>query len=172
MTPMMPRRSPRRRRALAAVACLLWLLGVEVLPNLHLATHDDATPHVHTPGGMIVTVSFGATAHRHADGSVHAHAEPDGDLAEHAEPTADDDEKREERDERDEREAQLAFDTPPDLHVAAGLAHRALALHDPPPPELEPVAPTRHVTLAIALVEDHPGYATPRTASARGPPRA
>ena len=59
------------RRAVATIMCLLWLLGVEVLPNLHLSSHDAST-HEHTTAGTIVTVSFGSTAHAH-DGTVHSH---------------------------------------------------------------------------------------------------
>lgn len=154
---MIARRRSRRRRALAAIACLLWLLGVEVLPNLHLATHDESAPHTHTASGLIVTVSFGETTHRHADGSVHSHAAPDGEPAD-GEPA------------NERANDALAIELPPDLHVAAGLAHRELALHDPPPPDLDPVAPTRLVTLAVALADDHPALEAHATASARGPP--
>jgi hypothetical protein len=42
-----------RRRALAIVASLLWLLGTEALPALHEAHHDDHHTHDAT-GGVIV----------------------------------------------------------------------------------------------------------------------
>ncbi|MEO8840466.1 MAG: hypothetical protein ABI591_00960 [Kofleriaceae bacterium] len=36
-----------RRVVLALVGAVLWLGGVEVMPNLHLALHDSLAPHVH-----------------------------------------------------------------------------------------------------------------------------
>lgn len=52
------------RRHLAIVACLLWLAGVELLPAIHQARHDELAPHRHDNGGMVVTVSFGEAPHR------------------------------------------------------------------------------------------------------------
>ena len=43
--------SRRHRRAIALMTCALWLLGVEVLPNLHLAFHHD--DHTHAADGTI-----------------------------------------------------------------------------------------------------------------------
>jgi hypothetical protein len=148
----------RRRRAFATIACLLWLLGVEVLPNLHLASHDEST-HEHTPAGMIVTVTFGAAAHAH-DGSVHSHDAADraAELARHAE--------------REQHRDQLAIDDPVSAHVASGLAHRALALHAPPPPLLAPLPVVRLVTNAIAVPVGRASVAFVATADARGPPAA
>jgi hypothetical protein len=37
--------SRTRRRAL--LAAFAWLVGVEVLPDIHLALHDELAPHVH-----------------------------------------------------------------------------------------------------------------------------
>lgn len=157
--PMRTRRQIRtRRRTYAVLAALLWLLGVEVLPNLHLATHGDATPHDHTAAGIVVTVSFEAAPHQHADGRVHAHAEPDPAKA-HAT--------------RGRRHAgRLAVDLPADAHTATGLAHHALALHDAPPPELDPVPPTRTVTAVVTPVRGRASLDLHATPTARGPPAA
>ena len=38
---------PSRRRCLAWLGALLWVLGFEVAPNLHLGLHDRLTPHTH-----------------------------------------------------------------------------------------------------------------------------
>ena len=105
-----------RRRALAALAILLWIAGVEVLPNVHLAAHDD--DHTHAPDGTIVRVVF-EQPHRHDDGTVHAHGGGDagGDVADHGAAK------------RKRGSARLAIDEAPAHHAAAGLAHRAVALH-------------------------------------------
>jgi len=149
----------RRRRAFAIVTCLLWLVGIEILPNLHLATHDDTT-HTHGPTGMIVTVSFGAPAHAHDDGSIHSH-----DAADHAADLTRQADRERHRD-------QLALDNPVSTHAAGGLAHHALALHSPPPPLLAPLPVVRLVSSQIALPAGRVGIAFVATADARGPPVA
>ncbi len=63
----------RRRRWFAATACVLWLLGVEVLPDLHLAFHAD--DHTHGADGTIVRVgAHGGDADHDRDHTA-AHAE-------------------------------------------------------------------------------------------------
>lgn len=37
----------RRRALLALVGAILWMAGVELVPNLHLALHDSLAAHVH-----------------------------------------------------------------------------------------------------------------------------
>ena len=114
---------------------MLWLLGVEVLPNLHLATHE--ADHTHEADGTIVRGSFGGT-HSHG-GVVHA-----------------------------DRDEQLAIDVP--AHGAAGIAHRAVALHQPSPPVTEPLA----VTVVPRWIEHTPNErllaADAARPAARGPP--
>ncbi len=44
-------RRSSRRRALALTTCVLWLLGVELLPDLHLQFHAD--DHTHDASGTI-----------------------------------------------------------------------------------------------------------------------
>lgn len=132
-----------RRRAIAIVACTLWLFGVEALPNLHLGTHRD--DHTHTVDGAIVHRG----EHRHGD-TVHSHTPDPKPTRRHL--------------------PQLAFDEVSFSHAAAGLGHRALALHQPAPSRLAPVAVDRPVLISqlaphavlhsIALDRPH----------ARGPP--
>lgn len=62
-------RGLRSRRAIAIVACALWLLGVEALPGVHLAAHSD--DHTHAGDGTILRRG----EHRHG-ATVHAHAKP------------------------------------------------------------------------------------------------
>lgn len=151
-------RTQHRRRAFAMITCLLWLLGVEVLPNLHLAAHDAAT-HEHTAAGTIVTVTFGTAAHAH-DGSVHSHDAADR-AAELTRTAA-----------REHHRNELAIDDPISAHVASGLAHHAVALHAPPPPLLAPLPVVQLVTNVVALPVGRVAVAFVATADARGPPAA
>jgi len=142
-------RSPRARMALAA--CVLWLVGVEVMPALHEVMHGQLAPHRHD-NGSIVTVSFEDTTHRHPDGSIHfvtPRARPVHKPARDGRPHATD-------------------GTP----HADGLAHHAAALLPPLPPITQPLPIDRRPSsLAVArsalLVTRDPVAAT-----ARGPPAA
>lgn len=151
-------RAQHRRRAVAMITCLLWLLGVEVLPALHLSSHDPTT-HEHTPAGMIVTVTFGTATHAH-DGSLHSHDAADraGELSRQAA--------------REQRRNELAIDGPVSRHVASGLAHHAVALHAPAPPLLAPLPVVQLVTDVVALRAGRVDVAFVATADARGPPAA
>ena len=127
---------------------MLWLLGVEVLPDLHLAGHE--ADHTHEPDGTIVRTTFGT--HAHADGVVHA------DHIDH----------EIERDHHRRHGDQLAIDHP--AHGAAGIAHRALALHQPATPLLAPLPIAR----AMLWLEREPNErltaADAARPAARGPP--
>ncbi|MFN0252180.1 MAG: hypothetical protein ACKV2T_35215 [Kofleriaceae bacterium] len=140
------------RRPYAALLCFVWLLAVEVLPNVHLHSHGDHA-HEHAADGTVITVSFESSTHRH-DGVTHSHA----DAHEPARDT-----KKKARD-------ILAIDHVPDLHAAAGLAHRALALHEPPPPVLDAIATVRVTSDIIDVATGRETVAFEATADARGPP--
>lgn len=57
------------RRVLACVAAWLWLLGVEVMPNLHVGLHGRLTPHTHEgEAGVVHAHDDHAAAHGHAHG--------------------------------------------------------------------------------------------------------
>ena len=152
-------RAQHRRRAAAALCALVWLLGIEVLPNLHLAFHDPST-HTHTPAGMIVTVTFGEPAHTHAAGSIHSHDAADRaiELASAAD--------------RARHNDKLAIDVALVVHDATGLAHRATALHAPAAPLLAPLPAVRLVTNVIASPVGRACVAFVATSDARGPPAA
>lgn len=135
------------RRRLALVACVLWLLGVEVLPAVHQGMHASLEPHRHDAGGMIVTVTFDEPAHRHADGSVHAHH---GTA-----PVTNRDTRNRLRD--------------PSSH-AAGLAHHAEALIAVAPPLSAPIPIDRRPTSVVPLPIRILSSATVPEAAARGPP--
>src|SRR5262245_15748294 len=113
---MKGRHHHRQRRAFAVAACVLWLLGVEVLPNLHLAVHHD--DHTHAAYG---TLGF-------TDDDDHEH---DADHADHDVDHGDADHD-------------IELDHPePERHAAGGISHHAVALHHPPPLPLAPVEVAR-----------------------------
>lgn len=53
----------RCARALGAIAVVLWILGIEVQPGLHLASHD-AAPHTHAADGTPIAIEGGEVAAR------------------------------------------------------------------------------------------------------------
>lgn len=146
------------RRTYAALLCLVWLLGIEVLPNVHLASHASR-PHEHAADGTIITVSF--DAHSHGD-VVHSHA---------SHPSRDSNASRDSRTSRARsRAGVLALEQAPDTHAASGLTHRAAALHASPPLILDavPVDRVEHVARYARTGRD--AVAPIATRDARGPP--
>jgi hypothetical protein len=125
----------QRQRVLAILACMLWLLGVEAFPAIHLAHHE--ADHSHDAMGTIV---------HHGDHDHTAPTAPKRDLE------------------------QLAIDHPVEPgHQADGIAHHAVALHQPAPPQLPAVIRIATAdTFALALISA--GARIVATA-ARGPPQ-
>jgi hypothetical protein len=156
------RRSPSThtsRRRHAVLALLVWLLGVEVLPDLHLATHAWLPAHHHDGDAppsdeLVVTVHGDRTAaalHAH-DGSVHGH----GVAARATVP---------------DRDAIHRED--PARHPGHGqhsAAHRALALLAPAPVLHQPLPVDHHVIPVSHAVARLVAIAPPPDAGARGPP--
>ena len=143
----------RYRQAFAVTAALLWLLGVEVLPNLHLGTHDRHQ-HTHSADGSIVAHADDADAelerlhqlaHRQA-GTKCLHKKPQRDR--------------------------LAYHAPVSGHAAAGIAHHATALLDPPPPITTPASVPHAETGRFAAPTARTAIAHAARPSARGPPVA
>lgn len=137
---------------MAIAAILLWIGGIEVGPNLHVALHAGLAPHVHDAAtGAIVRVSFArdsvaAWPHTHADGTTHAHA--------HAPKTPRGSAHR----------LAAALDAP---HL-----HAIVAWCAPPPPLAHPVAVDRVATRLCARAPGDPHACTSGRAVARGPPFA
>jgi hypothetical protein len=144
------------------LAGVLWLLGVEVLPNLHLALHD-ARAHTHAADGTIIVTTFDRDAepHRHADGTVHSHAATDDGLARDAHTRHHD---------RRSRPGVLAFDHAPDSHAATGLAHHATALCSAPPPIADALPVDRVEAICRHTRTGRSDVASITTRDARGPP--
>lgn len=249
------RQRQRRRRIVAIATAMLWLIAVEVLPNLHLAFHQH--DHTHRQDGTIVWLSRGShhdavahagDSHRHPASHAHGrdavggrddhdahdhrglayldpealgahgevvladrghaalddldhealgdhghvvladHALADHDhasLADHdhdalgyhdhdapsaASATGDSHDAGHRHDPRRKRSDHVAFEVVPLGHAAAGIAHHAVALLDPPPPLLQPVSAPEPQAWSLpaprTLVESR-FHARP---NARGPP--
>jgi hypothetical protein len=168
------RRARARQRRLAVVACLLWLLGHQVLPDLHLATHAWLAPHQHEGDAprRVLTVTFASggratpspAAHRH--GAVeHRHAVRTAVPRVAAEVVA--------------ARAEAAIGEPiepsslPDLgHGARSLAHRTIAIAAPAPAVVAPVPATWHLWYERSDVADGASWRVSIAAAARGPPVA
>lgn len=141
------------RRQIAILAAFLWLLGVEVLPGLHLGTHDRH--HTHAVDGTIVT---------HAEDDAEAELERLHQLAHrqagtkclHRKPPAN----------------RLAYHAAAGGHAAAGIAHHATALHAPPPPITQPITSPCAETWLHAAPNARLSIAHAARPSARGPPIA
>lgn len=134
---------------------MLWLLGVEVLPSLHLGTHDSA--HTHEVDGTIVSHQDAAEAELERLHQL-AH-EQSGRPCLHPKPA---------KPKRD----QLAFDRLPTGHTAAGIAHHATALHQPAPPLTAPVAAPHAETWRFEAPNARGSITYAARPSARGPPLA
>lgn len=154
-----PAHPSARRRHLAVLACLAWLLGVEVLPGVHLALHDQLAVHDHGDGvdsapadKLVVRVHRDRVAHHHG-GVVHRHG------ADAVDPAAPGD------------RAEVDGGAPAPLgHGRHSLAHHALALIAPSPAILHPL-PVDHRPRAIAhVVAQLVATAPPPEAAARAPP--
>lgn len=129
------------RRRLALACCVLWFVGLELLPNLHLAFHDRVGDHVHTADGIVFTVTYGEVAHVHADGTVHRPGK--------ARPNRDGVHK---------------------VHDDGGLAHHAAWLVPAAPPIDRPLPIVRRPLYATVQHEVLLRSLDPLAATARGPP--
>jgi hypothetical protein len=174
------RRARARQRRLAVVLGLLWLLGHQVLPDLHLATHAWLAPHQHEGDAprRVLTVTFAggarasATPAAHRHGAVeHRHAMRPPAAARSAVPApvqsslAPRPAPRPTIDEPGERSAA------PDLgHGARSLAHRTLAIAAPPPAVVAPVPTSWHLWYERVDVSAGASWRPAVAAAARGPP--
>ena len=133
-------RTARQRRGYAIATCLLWLVAVEALPAVHLATHDGH--HTHDASGAIIPLDDD-------------HAEiPENDFV------AIDDAGR--------PGPITAFDHLE--HSAGGLAHHAIALQQPAPPLLAPLPVAPPEVRAAAIAHERVSSSHALRPTARGPP--
>jgi hypothetical protein len=157
VTARRPARPDERRQSLAIIALLVWIVGYEVGPDLHLALHGALGAHDHHGATarwrLERTDRAGAHLHHH-DGHTHRHQgdrdplppDGDGDVDRPGPPPAD--------------------------HGAGSAAHRDVAVHPAAPPVTAPapVDPPAIGLIAPRLAEGSWRPSTPH--AARGPPRA
>jgi hypothetical protein len=154
LTPALVCRSRARQRRLAVLACLLWVLGYEVLPDVHLATHGALAAHRHDgifaerPARFLrvrTASSRPVAAHRHGPGT-HTHAA----------------DRRLLRGERAE--------APDPGHGAHSLAHRTIAIATPAPVITAPLPTSWRLWSERVDVVVEASWRPVVAASARGPP--
>lgn len=152
-------RGHSQRRSFAICAALLWLLGVEVLPNLHLAFHEG--DHTHAVDGSIVATRDAELERLYLRAHAERGTQPRQLFVRH------DHGKPKRRD-----HGGRTIDEAPHGHAAAGIAHHATALHQPPPPRLAPVtAPIASHVRSFAR-EARASIVSIARPVARGPPVA
>jgi hypothetical protein len=154
-------RTETSRRRLAVLGCLVWMLGVEVLPALHQASHAWLPAHRHEgdarPGSEpSVTVRRDATSaatHAH-EGVFHRHGGGGGA--------------------NERADVDLGIDStdraPDPGHGRHSLAHHTLALRAPAPAILHPLPVDHHVVPVSHAVARLVAAAPPPDAGARAPP--
>ena len=135
----------RTARTLALVAALLWVAGVELVPNLHLALHTSLAAHSHDGDTTVFA------PHRHADGSEHRVVMRAGHRV------------------RTHGARDLALELE---HGAHSLAHHAAALQPAPAPILTALPIDRRPTVAPEIAISEPSSRVVPRATARGPPPA
>lgn len=159
------RAADRNRRGFAICAAVLWLFGVEVLPNLHLAQHD-AHRHTHASDGSIVALDDDAPVVARVEretASLARHAPARAPLAHRVVAAG----RHHHEPKHESHRGQLAIDHVP--HAASGIAH-AIALHQPPPPITTPLAVPVAETWRYAEPTDAILATAAVRPSARGPP--
>jgi hypothetical protein len=139
------RRTRRTAPALALIAAVLWLIGVELVPNVHLALHDSLAVHAHEGDTTVFS------SHVHANGSEHRVVMRAGHRV-HT---------------RSARDLALQLE-----HGAHSLAHHAVALQPAPAPILVPLPIDRRPVEVVAIAIIEPSSRVVPRATARGPPCA
>lgn len=166
-----------KRRRVALSLAILWIVGFELVPWLHIALHGHLAPHHHDANGADIIDDHDAMVDEHAPARVADHPD-DGDHP-------DDDDLDSEVDEHGvpvhlaASKAAADRDATPDHeahlraaleHGAHSLAHHGIAVPVPTPAVTSPLPVDRRpITLAIAASPAWLSAAIPE-ASARGPP--
>lgn len=175
---------------MACLAVVLWVLGFEVAPNLHLGLHDHLAPHSHD--GVVAQAEH---AHDHHDAD-HGHAHDDaphhhpddaghhpGDAAHHHddhhaspadshesaahEPEFADSDRHDAAD--DARDAPAASRLDPS-HGDHDLLHRGVAIATPPIAQPSIAQAPVSVLARLHSLVDRPSSRAPLVLRARGPP--
>ncbi|MBK9035970.1 MAG: hypothetical protein IPL61_32770 [Myxococcales bacterium] len=143
------------RRRLALVAVLLWVVGIELGPDLHLALHRHLAAHVHEGDGpttaTIVHVHYDAP-HRHGPNGEDVWDSTEGSEPVPMGPVA----------------ARAVAGRA--AHGRHSLAHRGLALAPPPPPVAIPIVTWHERPATPPWCAQIVTFASVPVAGARGPP--
>ncbi len=141
------------RQRIALALCVLWVVGFELMPWMHVATHDRIAPHYHDANGT--TVYLAEDAPQPAGGHVHTHVYPR--LPEH----------HASRKQHDDGLSRLVGAL---HHGDNTLAHHGIAVPVPPPVWLTPLPVDRRPLTLARVVADEPISREAVRAAARGPP--
>jgi len=161
-----------KRRRVALSLAILWIVGFELVPWLHIALHGHLAPHHHDANGADILDDHDALVDEHApahhDDAHHDDDDLDSEVDEHGVPVHLAASKAaEERDITRDGEAHLFAALE---HGAHSLAHHGIAVPVPAPVVTSPLPVDRR---PITLAEiDQPAWlsAAIPEASARGPP--
>lgn len=165
---------------MALVACVLWLVGFELLPWLHIATHDHIGAHHHDATGAIIRDDVAHDDHdddhdaatdEHAPAHDHDHDDQDAEVDEHGNPVA----HHHADPHHDAQHHDSQADSEKRVRDAIGHGRHSLAHHDvsttaPPPVMTKPLPVERRVTFVLAETAIEPFSFSPGRAVARGPP--
>jgi hypothetical protein len=176
---------------MAAAACCMWVLGFELLPNLHIALHDHLAPHTHggepdaeaAIEGPRVFVHYGESFHSHGHGggelsAAHLRAHALGRAHSHSWAHADDLLAGWTSDLGKASSRRYEWPTfaplrplPYPAHGAHSLAHRGLVMTQPAPPPA-PAGPVKVEAVACCDARrERPRTRRPLVMRVRGPPR-
>jgi hypothetical protein len=140
------------RQRIALALCVLWVVGFELMPWMHVAMHERIAPHYHDANGTTIYLAEGAP--EPAGGHVHTHVYPR--LPEHHAKHKPDGQSR----------------LVGALHHGENtLAHHGIAVPVPPPVWLTPLPVDRRPLTLARVVAHEPISREAVRAVARGPPR-
>jgi hypothetical protein len=143
------RRKYDGRELHALAACLMWLLGFEVAPLAHIATHVRGERHHHDATGA---TARDAESHEHG----HEHGQEHGHVHIH-------------ESDRDTKGAP-GVEGSPAPHGAHSLLHRGIAALAPKVPTPVVPPPAIHALVSLRAPRDLIASRAPESARARGPP--
>jgi hypothetical protein len=150
------------RRFGALLAAILWMIGFELVPSVHVGFHDWFGDHQH---GAVAQHEHDHEADHvgHGHGHGHGHGAKAGHHHHADQPDPLDDEIEDDP-------TQSRVSTPG--HGEHSLAHRGIAAIDPPPAQPRVMAAPLRLAAYILPAGQPPRNAQPTTVRSRGPPSA
>lgn len=170
----------RRRRGLAVLGCLIWIVGFELLPNIHVGLHAHLSEHSHGSGSTARATTFAVQSHRdhRRRGREHSHHHGNGHGTHHGVNGAGhhDDQSGAPHAHGETSWSQslvasaLPLHSSPLEHGDHSLAHRDMAATTPLPVMTHPVPTTARLIPRDEVVEQAPRSRRLANPLARGPP--